>query len=275
MMSPSDYVNLAPARADQRANYGDDPQQYGDLYLPECESATPYPVVIILHGGCWQSRYDSAPLGQLARALTGHGLAAWNLEYRRIGNGGGWPNTFLDVQAGVEALHTLAGTVSLDLTRVIALGHSAGGHLALWLAGAHHLPGNSPIAAPRKPIPLCGVVSLAGIADLALANQLGVCSGAAATLLDGEYDAKPDRYRHASPSQLLPLQIPHHHIFGADDKLVSPQGVQGFIEEAQRLGDNVRLELIPDCGHFEPVTAGSAAWPQVESALLALLMEDG
>src|SRR6476661_1152979 len=121
----------------QKYHYGDDPSQWGELFLPE--AAEPRGVVVVIHGGYWRSQYG-AELGEpLARDLAAHGLAAWNLEYRRAGNGGGWPNTFEDVLAGIDKLRDVAGEHSLDLERVVALGHSAGGHLAVWAAGRSRL----------------------------------------------------------------------------------------------------------------------------------------
>src|ERR1044071_5234016 len=140
-----------------RLTYGQDSLQFGDLRLPG--AAGPNPAAIVVHGGFWRSTYGLDYIGPFCEALTASGLATWNLEYRRIGNtGGGWPGTFEDVAAGCDYLLSIAAESNLDLNRVIAIGHSAGGHLAMWLAS-------------RKK-PLAGVISLAGVVDLRRAWHL-------------------------------------------------------------------------------------------------------
>jgi acetyl esterase/lipase len=138
-----EVVTLPGVPADHRVSYGPDPAQFGDLYLPQ--QPGPHPVVLLLHGGCWQAHFSLTFVSQLGAALCQAGLAVWNLGYRRLGNGGGWPMTFLDVALGADFLRTLAPQFALDLSRLVTVGHSAGGHLALWLAGQHHLPATSPL----------------------------------------------------------------------------------------------------------------------------------
>lgn len=159
-----DITKLTAPPADHRIAYGNDPSQFGDLRLPQGKG--PYPVVVVIHGGCWYSEYDLRHVASFSAALTRLGLVTWSLEYRRIGNArGGWPGTFEDVALGTYYLRLLARTYPLDLKRVIVVGHSAGGELALWLAARGHLPKDSPLYI-RDPLPLKGVVSLAGITDL-------------------------------------------------------------------------------------------------------------
>jgi acetyl esterase/lipase len=170
-----DYLKLPAVAADHRLAYGQAVDQFGDLYLPSTPG--PHPVAVLLHGGCWQAKYDLQPLGNLCHALRAGGLAVWSLEYRRLGAGGGWPTTFQDVAAGSDFLRNLAPRFALDLSRVVAVGHSAGGHLALWLAGRHCLPPDSLLFGER-PLQLAGVVALAGIPDLAAAAQWNICNNA-------------------------------------------------------------------------------------------------
>ena len=143
------------ARAIERSlhRYGDDPSQLGELFLPD--GGGPYAVVVVIHGGYWKARYDRSLMSGLCEDLVSRGIAAWNLEYRRVGNGGGWPETFADVASGIDLLAEL--DASLDLERVGAIGHSAGGHLALWAASRATLSGDAPGAAPRVH-PSCGRV---------------------------------------------------------------------------------------------------------------------
>ncbi|MBW7883242.1 MAG: alpha/beta hydrolase [Caldilineaceae bacterium] len=254
--------------AEVRVQYGTDSAQFGDLYLPA--GMGPHPVVVLIHGGCWRAMYDLAPLGSLCRALTGLGIAVWNLEYRRVGNGGGWPATFADVGAGADYLRRLAADYPLDLRRVIAAGHSAGGHLALWLAARRRLPSISPVYC-ADPLQLRGVLSLAGLADLAQAVARDLCGGMVVELLGGTPEVVPDRYQQASPHALLPLGVPQVLITGMDDDVVAVDFVSSYAAAAAELGDAVQPMIMPDVGHFEPVMSGSAAWPTVRDAVLQLL----
>ena len=182
-MNWQDVLDLPSPPPDQHIAYGDEPQQFGHLRLPKGKG--PHPIVIVVHGGCWRARYDLHHVGSFCASLTEAGVATWSLEYRRIGDeGGGWPGTFIDVARGCDKLRDLAELYPLDSSRVIAAGHSAGGHLALWLAARSHLPKSSPLYS-EDPIALDGVVSLAGIADLERAVTTRTCGNAAARLLGG------------------------------------------------------------------------------------------
>jgi acetyl esterase/lipase len=262
-----DYLRLPAVPATCRLAYGPAPDQYGDLYLPA--SPGPYPVIILLHGGCWRAQFGLAPLGQLCAAFAHECLAVWNLEYRRLGNGGGWPHTFTDVASGAAFLQGIAGRYALDMARVVAVGHSAGGHLALWLAGRQHLPADSPLWV-AKAVPVRGVVSLAGIPDLVEGVKRQICRGACQELVGGVPDEVPQRYQHASPIALLPLGVPQWHLVGVHDPLVPADYVQQYVAVA-RQHDAVYLDLLPDAGHFELVVPTTVAWPAVRHAVLALL----
>ena len=267
LLTVDDYVRLPSVPADQRLPYGGDPLQFGDLYLPSRPG--PHPVVILLHGGCWRAQYGLEPLGQLCAALAGEGLAVWNVEYRRLGNGGGWPTTFSDVAAAADALRDIAAQYELDLERVVAMGHSAGGHLALWLAGRRRLPPESELFT-ATPLPLRGVVALAGIPDLVEGVKRDICRGAINDLVGGSPDAVPERYRQASPSALLPLGVPQRHIVGRHDQTVPVDYLQQYAAVAAQ-HDDVGLDILEAAGHFEPVVVGTAAWETVRRAALALL----
>jgi acetyl esterase/lipase len=262
-----DYLHLPTIPADQRIPYGEEADQFGDLYLPSGD--TSHPVAIVIHGGCWRAQYDLVPIGSFCDALRQEGLAVWSLEYRRLGNGGGWPATFQDVAAGIDFLRVLAGRFPLDLTRVISIGHSAGGHLALWAGGRHRLPGYSPLY-KSHPLPVIGIVSLAGIPDLAAAVRWDLCQGACAELLGGTPDERPERYQQASPVELLPLGAPQRHIVGSHDASVPSEYLEAHVALA-RQSDDVHLDVIPSAGHFEPVIPDSVAWPTVRNVVLTLL----
>ena len=257
--------------ADHRVSYGPDPAQFGDLYFPQRPG--PHPVVILLHGGCWQALHHLTMVGKLAAALRQAGLAVWNLEYRRLGNGGGWPTTFQDVAMGADFLRVLASQFALDLSRLVAVGHSAGGHLALWLAARHRLTDTSPLHVAGG-VRLHGVVSLAGIADLVAGVHWNICRGACHRLIGGLPDAVPQRYQDASPHALLPLGIPQWHLVGAEDDLVPAAYVRQYVELATQ-HDEVRFDLLPNAGHFEVIFPFTAAWPAVRHAVLTLVGEAG
>jgi acetyl esterase/lipase len=184
--------------------YGEDPSQWGELFLPELPAGGEHKgVVVVIHGGYWRSQYG-AELGEpIARDLAAHGMAAWNLEYRRAGNGGGWPNTFCDVLAGIDKLQDVAAANALNLGPVVALGHSAGGHLAAWAAGRAKLAqlgmpepdGQVTRRQDATSVHLTGVVSQSGLLNLAEAERLNLSNGAVGNLLGGPSSKYPQRHR--------------------------------------------------------------------------------
>ncbi len=266
LISAADYGALAVQAADHRIPYGDDPSQFGDLFLPSNDG--PHPVLFLLHGGCWRAQYGLEPIGQLARALADRGIAVWSLEYRRLGNGGGWPNTFLDVAHGADKLRELADQYNLDLSRVVASGHSAGGHLALWSAARPQLSPESPIYTP-DPLPFQRVVALAPVCDLERAVAWDICVDASDVLVGGHPRQMFENYYQGSPSALLPLGIRHVTINGALDDIVPIEYVSHFVESASKLGDDTTLIGVPDVGHFEIVLPTHPAGQLVIDTILA------
>lgn len=258
-----EYMKLPQAKAEHRFSYGKDSQQFGDLFLPA--GPGPHPVVIALHGGCWFADYDLLPFSALCRAIAGEGFAVWSLEYRRLGNGGGWPGTFHDIGAGADYLRTLAPKYALDLKCVIALGHSAGGMLALWLGARLRVPHGSAISVAH-PLGVHAVVALAGIADLAEGARRNLCGTACTDLLGGTHAQHPERFRAASPVELLPFGVPQRHIVGRHDTIVPVDYLEHYVARAAK-HDDATLTVIEDAGHFEPVMPGSIAWRTVRKAL--------
>lgn len=270
LQTVTEYQRLAVISASRRYFYGAHASQFGDLFLPTTPG--PHPVLVLIHGGCWRAEYGLAPLGQLAQSLADRGAAVWSIEYRRLGDAGGWPATLLDVAAATDLLRTLAGAHTLDLHRVVTAGHSAGGHLALWLAARHKLPAHSPLFAP-DPLPVRAVLSLAGIPDLAAAAAQQVCGDAVIELLGGSPAAVANRYADASPAALIPLGRPHLHVHGRADTIVPLDLVTKFTATASQAGDRAELVVLEDAGHFELVDATTAACRRV-STLLAGLFAD-
>jgi acetyl esterase/lipase len=226
-------------------------------------------VVIVLHGGCWLSAYDLGYISGLAAALADDGIATWSLEYRRVGDdGGGWPGTFTDVGLGADHLRTLAAPFDLDLDRVVAVGHSAGGHLALWLAAR---PGLGPDDELRgaDPLHVTGAVALAGIADLADYASPEGCGSAVAPLLGGEPAEVPERVPRVSPIERVPLGVPQHLIVGGLDPIVPLEHVRRYADRARAAGDHVEVTVISEVGHFEPVAPHTGAFGIVRDAVRA------
>ena len=263
ILTVDDYMKFPGVPPDHHLSYGPDSEQFGDLYLPKRSGQ--HPVVLLLHGGCWQARFGLEALGSLSDALRSKGFAVWNLEYRRLGNGGGWPTTFEDVIAGTEFLREIDKRYSLDLSRVIAIGHSAGGHLALWLAGRHRFPVESLFFSPN-PMPIHGVVALAGIPDLIEGVKRNICFGACREIVGGSPEEVPDRYKSASPAAFLPLGIPQRHIIGSLDQVIPIDYIRKYVKVDSQ-GDDVSLKVVPDAGHFELVVPANPAWPVVRAAV--------
>jgi acetyl esterase/lipase len=227
-----------------RFSYGTHPSQYAELTLPA--GSAPAPVVVVIHGGYWSASYG-AELGRpLAADLARRGYAALNVEYRRVGDGGGWPETGEDVAAAVDALSGRA--VGLDLSRVVALGHSAGGQLAGWLA-----------ARRGGAVTLTGAVLQAGVLDLVRGSAEGLGGGAVDAYLGGSPTEKPDAYAQASPVALVPLGVPSICVHGTSDTLVPISQSEDFVDAARRAGDTTDLKTFPG-DHFALITVGTAAW---------------
>lgn len=252
-----------------RISYGDDPAQHGVLHLPDRDG--PHPAVVMIHGGFWLARYDASLMTPLAQDLAGRGYAVWNIEYRRVGNGGGWPQTFDDVATAVDHIVDLAREHRLDLDRLVVVGHSAGGHLAAWLAARPGLPAGAPGADPA--VPIRGVISQAGILDLRAAAEQRLGGGSTQRFLGGDPTEVPDRYEFASPIERLPIDVPVVAIHGDTDDLVPPDQTERYIEAAVTAGDQARGVLIEDEGHFEHLDTRSASWATTVHQL-DLLMED-
>ncbi|TPG29902.1 alpha/beta hydrolase [Mycobacterium hodleri] len=227
-----------------RVAYGEHPSQYAELSLPS--GPEPSPVVVIIHGGYWSSSYG-AELGRpLAAELVGRGFAALNVEYRRVGGGGGWPQTGQDVAAAVDALRDRS--TGLDLKKVVALGHSAGGQLAGWLA-----------ARRDGAVPLTGAVLQAGVLDLVRGSVEGLGGGAVDTFLGGSPAQEPDAYAEASPIALVPLGVPTVCVHGTADPLVPISQSETFVAAARAAGDTTELRTFSG-DHFAPITVGTQAW---------------
>lgn len=237
--------------------YGSNEFQFGELYAPEGKG--PHPVAIVIHGGYWRARYDLRHIGHFCTALAKSGVAAWSLEYRRLGNpGGGFPGTLDDVRAGAAHLEKIAKERSLDMRRVVATGHSAGGQLVLWLA-------------KQKVLPLRGVVPLAPVADLRKAWELKLSGNVVADFLGGSPGEVPERYRAASPIEMVPLGVPQRLIHGDRDDVVPISISRGYVEAARKSEDDCTLTVPAGAGHFALIDPRAAAWGPVRDTIEKLL----
>jgi acetyl esterase/lipase len=270
---PADVNALHSADADKRIHYGKAPFQYADLRLPKNKG--PHPVAIILHGGCWTGEFASLKnTAALADALRELGFATWNVEYRRIGDvGGGWPGTFADVADATDYLRQIKEQYQLNLNKVIVLGHSAGGHLALWVAGRHHLSAQSPLYR-KEPLTVRGVIGLGAIPDLKAFRKesVSVCNrDVIADLLGTQSQALLEsRYQETSPADLLPLSSEQILIYGTEDKVTPPQ-LKDYVHAAKQSGNVIKVIKIPGAAHHEYNVPNSIVWPVLIEQIQALI----
>ncbi len=247
---------------DRTAAYGPHPDQVVDLRLPAAPART---LVVLVHGGFWRDEYDRGYTGPLADALARAGYAVAVPEYRRVGApGGGWPGTFDDVSICFEALGTICAAHGVRPRRTVLLGHSAGGHLALWAAARHRLPADSPWRSQWRPD---RVVSLAGCSFLGLADDWELDDNATADLLGGSAREVPERYALADPVALLPLAVPVTLLHGTEDQQVPVAMSREYAARSEQAGDPVKLVELFGLDHFALVDPLSTAWPDLLAAI--------
>jgi acetyl esterase/lipase len=282
-VSREDILSQPPPSADLRIPYGKDPSQFFDLRLPganlshaaagegtktevilskrehqraRVEGSEFAPLAIVIHGGFWRAKYDLTHAGHLCAALTQAGIATLNVEYRRVGNpGGGWPGSLQDIESVFKVLPTLSNKHAVDPLRVVVIGHSAGGHLALALAA--------------RQSSLRGVVALAPVSDLHRAYDLHLSNDAVVEFLGGTPAAVPKLYAEASPIE-LPISVPQVIIHGTRDDTVPIDMSRSYVERKRQHNEHVRL-IEPDCGHFELIDPSSQVWRLVQQAAQDLL----
>lgn len=239
----------------ERIAYGREPSQFGELTRGDEAPGEPR-IAVLVHGGFWRAAYDLSLMRDLAADLAARGWTTWNLEYRRLGAGGGWPATFDDVAAAIDHLAAL----DVDSSRVVAIGHSAGGHLAVLAAGRR---------SPR--VPLSAVISQAGVLDLAGAVRDDLGRGAVAAFLGGSPDELPERYRAADPLQAAPLAVPVLCVHARADVDVPFAQSVAYVAAAIRAGGHAVLHEVPG-DHYTPIDPTAPAWALVRDALLPELL---
>ncbi|HEX8642461.1 MAG TPA: alpha/beta hydrolase [Allosphingosinicella sp.] len=262
--------------------YGADSMQVVDLWLPEGRG--PHPAVLMVHGGCWQTEIaDRRLMDWIAGDLRDRGIAVWNIDYRGVDReGGGYPGTFLDAAAAADALREHAPRYNLDLSPLVAVGHSAGGHLALWLAARRSprasadnllIPRGSPLR-QRDPIPIHAAISLGGLQDLELAATppgSGCGTEIVERLVGPPTLNVRNVYADTSVPRLLPLGVPQVLINGRQDRIIPLHYATDYEAKARAAGDPVRVRMIEGTGHVELISPRTAAWEaaveEIERAL--------
>ena len=245
--------------------YGAESLQVADVWLPR--GPGPFPTVLMIHGGCWQTDVaDRHLMDWIALDLQRRGIAVWNIDYRGADRpGGGYPGSYLDVAAAADSMVEHAPELHLDMKRTIAVGHSAGGHLALWLAGRQRIARSSPLSNPR-PLPLASVVSLAGLPDLERETQIDNGCGRTISAAMGA-----GHYAETSVPRLAPLGVRQFLVNGLADAIVPADLASDYRRRMRKAGDKVTIDWVPDAGHFDLIAPETPAWKvavrAIESAL--------
>ena len=271
LMTWDDLTRRPRPRPDATVRYGADAVQKVDVWLPE--GTGPFPTVLMVHGGCWQSSIADCSLMDWAAAdLRASGYAVWNIDYRGVDrDGGGYPGTFLDAAQAADLLRAEAARFRCRPGRIVAVGHSAGGHLALWLAARATLPPGSPLAG-GEPLRVDHVVALGGLPDLeaTAASPDNGCGTAVIDQLVGPASAvRRDRFADTSITRLLPIGVPQDLVAGREDRIIPYRLQQAYAAAARDAGDAVTLHTVPATGHVELIAPGSAAWDMTRRLIQA------
>lgn len=251
-------------KATAQIAYGPDPLQVAEVWRPDGKG--PFPTVLMIHGGCWRSSLSNLHImDYAAEDLRQRGIAVWNIEYRGADRpGGGYPGTFQDVNAAADALVARGKTWGLRTDRIVVLGHSAGGQLALWLGARAKLPKASPLR-DRRRLDVAWVVSLGGLPDLSTAQE-GCGDKAVERLLAGS--TNPDRLSDTSPARLLPSPTPRILIHGQLDDTSPPAQGKAYVGQARAANDiRAWTYAIAGEGHVEEIAPGSRTWAAVAAGL--------
>ncbi len=269
LMTWPDLLAIERPTGAETIRWGGGETDIADLWMPA--GAGPHPVAVMVHGGCWQkSIADRTLMDWMAHGLAQRGWAVWNIEYRGVDEaGGGYPGTFLDVSAATDALAVYAPQYDLDLSRVTGIGHSAGGHLILWLAARGKLPEGNALK-PESPIAFRGVVVSGGLADLEASRPVTLES-----CLDAVYEPligpaspdRPDPLADVSPARLLPIGVPFVSVNGDQDRIAPPLLAEALTEKAVAAGDAAEIIIVPRTGHVELVAPGTEAFRMQAEAL--------
>ena len=260
--------------------YGEHADQTGELWLPNSPppaTRQKLPVAILIHGGCWRADLPGPELvAFLADALRQRGMAVWSITYRRVGTKADkfspYPDTFRDVAAAADKLAELAPTHQLDLSRVVTTGHSAGGHLAMWVAARPKLPADSPLFS-AKPLAIHASIGIAALPDLQYAKLASAhaCGNDTVDLLVDTKARGNEAFRDTSLVPMLPLGIPTTLISGVYDAIVAPAHALRYRERAKAKGEPVSLVTLDESGHFELIAPWTLPGQRVVETIVAAL----
>jgi acetyl esterase/lipase len=271
-MKLADYMALDGPAPMAHIAYGDAPSQYAELFMPEGKG--PFPVAVLVHGGCWTKDFGGiTQLRNMAGALAARGIAVWNVEYRRVDEpGGGYPGTYQDMNAAMDTLARVARRNPLDLQRLVAVGHSAGGQLVQWLAARPRIPTSSPLYRTDT-VPVRQVISLGGLADLRREQEVikSSCGRDIAELAGTPSAARPDVFSDTNAGDLMPNGSRTVLITGELDTISPPRVAHDFAARARAAGDAAEVVILPGASHYDEVAASSPSWPlvlkEIEGAL--------
>ncbi len=264
-----DLTSRPRPHADATLAYGADSLQKVDVWVPA--GPGPHPVVLMVHGGCWTTSIaDRTLMDWIAADLRADGIAVWNIDYRGVDRtGGGYPGTFTDAAAAADLLRREGPRFKLDLSKVVAVGHSAGGHLALWLAARPRLPKHSPLRT-ADPLPIAHVISLGGLPDL---EATAVCpDNGCGTEVIGQLVGDPPHYADTSIPRLLPLGVTQDLVNGREDRIIPYRMATDYVAQAKAAGDAVTLHTVAKTGHVELVTPDTAAWAETKRLIREALV---
>jgi len=271
LMTWDDLTSRPRPKPDVTVSYGPDAMQKVDVWLPAGNG--PFKTVVMVHGGCWQTSIADRSLMDWAAAdLREAGYAVWNIDYRGVDRaGGGYPGTFEDAAAAADLLRKDAARFHLDTGKIVAVGHSAGGHLALWLAARPKLPATSALAG-GDPLRIDHVISLGGLPDLeatAASPDNGCGTEVIAQLVGPKTAVHPDPYADTSVTRLLPFGVPQDLVDGREDRIIPYRLPVDYTAKARAAGDAVTLHTVPETGHVELVSPGTAAWDETKRLIAA------
>jgi acetyl esterase/lipase len=277
--NPLELLKQPTPPANERITYGKDSLQFGEIRVPTGDG--PFPVAVLIHGGCWSAKLENLPdavvsfelLRPIASALAEAGVASWNIEYRRLGNGGGgWPGTYLDIGRATDLLRDIAPRYHLDLNRVIVIGHSSGGQLGMWLAARDKLPKNS-LLRTDSPLSLKGVIDIDGPPDLEpfRAIEQPMCGGPVVTQFIGGTPAEfPNRYREGSVTGLLPTGV-RQELFIRPKPAQLSALLEQYVGTAEKAGDPIRMLILKGNSHFDGINPRAPDWSTVMASVRLLL----
>lgn len=267
-MKLADYLALSGPAPTAKIAYGSAPSQYAELFLPAGDG--PFPIAVLVHGGCWTIKFGGIEqMRNLAGALAAHGIAVWNVEYRRVDEeGGGYPGTYQDINGALDLLGAQAARHRLDLGRIVAIGHSAGGQLVQWIAGRNRIPASSPLF-QANPLPLREIISLGGLADLRNERELikASCGRDTVQLAGSPSAARPDVFSDTNAVELVPNGSRTVLITGELDTISPPRAAHDYAARVQLAGDAASVIILPGASHYDEVAASSPAFKLVLPAI--------